>query len=392
MPFSVPLLFCGKLGVRACPVRLSARGRLGLQEYTFLALFQDEHGSFLQMVMFQYLPRQTHSPGITDTDQLGVHVIIVITPFPIGQASPKGAPVHSEEFLDDSRFDWYNRDFLELMARRWQLDSVRSCADIGCGLGHWHRTLMEFLPALEDLHAIDFEPGWVAAMEEQRQAYAARNLALHPLRANAASLPVPDSSFDLVTCQTLLIHVPDIPRVLQEFFRVTRTGGRVAVAEPDNMCSALCMDADDEALGMKHVLRKVRFEVGYALGKYRRGLGKSFAVQTLPHLLYQAGFRDIQVHLSDKVSSGTGLHDPEGYRDTRDSLFGPSLHFLEAVPRGRRIHARYWKTLAAWYRRKARPEARERLECQPSVMYLVSGVKPEQGDSHAVSGHQPSDR
>ncbi len=46
------------------------------------------------------------------------------------------------------------------------------------------------------------------------------------LEADAASLPFPDGSFDVVTARHMLYHVPDIPRALREARRVLRAGGR----------------------------------------------------------------------------------------------------------------------------------------------------------------------
>lgn len=46
--------------------------------------------------------------------------------------------------------------------------------------------------------------------------------------AEAQELPFEDSSFDAVTCNHALYHVPDVDRVLAEFVRVLRPGGRFA--------------------------------------------------------------------------------------------------------------------------------------------------------------------
>jgi len=46
--------------------------------------------------------------------------------------------------------------------------------------------------------------------------------------ASAESLPFPDGSFDVVTCNHTLYHVPDRDRALAELARVLRPGGRFA--------------------------------------------------------------------------------------------------------------------------------------------------------------------
>jgi cyclopropane fatty-acyl-phospholipid synthase-like methyltransferase len=52
---------------------------------------------------------------------------------------------HSEAYFGDERDFWWNRDFLELMAKRWDLKSVSSALDVGCGVGHWGQLLSHFL-------------------------------------------------------------------------------------------------------------------------------------------------------------------------------------------------------------------------------------------------------
>src|SRR5438067_690297 len=70
--------------------------------------------------------------------------------------------LHSADYLGDFRDFWWNRDFIELMARRWQLDGVQSVLDVGCGLGHWGRVLAEVLPANATIIGIDTEAEWIA--------------------------------------------------------------------------------------------------------------------------------------------------------------------------------------------------------------------------------------
>jgi SAM-dependent methyltransferase len=54
---------------------------------------------------------------------------------------------------------------------------------------------------------------------------------MHSLRctvSDAQSLPFQDASFDVVTCNHTLYHVPDKDLALAEFVRVLRPGGRFA--------------------------------------------------------------------------------------------------------------------------------------------------------------------
>ena len=53
----------------------------------------------------------------------------------------KNTPAHSAEYFGDTRDHWWNLDFLRLMAKRWELGSVRDALDVGCGVGHWGTVL-----------------------------------------------------------------------------------------------------------------------------------------------------------------------------------------------------------------------------------------------------------
>src|SRR3954451_2776793 len=113
---------------------------------------------------------------------------------------------HSAVWFGDQRDFWWNRDFLELVARRLGLDRVRSVLDVGAGVGHWGRTLAAVLPDDARVTGVDPEPQWVE--EATRRADAAGVGARFTYGAGAVeALPFEDASFDLVTCQTVLIHV-----------------------------------------------------------------------------------------------------------------------------------------------------------------------------------------
>lgn len=86
--------------------------------------------------------------------------------------------------------------------------------DVGCGDGRIPSTY-----AAPEVVVVDSSP---AAVELA----AARGLDAQV--ADAQELPFPDGSFDVVTCNHVLYHVPDVDRALAEFVRVLRPGGRFA--------------------------------------------------------------------------------------------------------------------------------------------------------------------
>ncbi|MCZ7684227.1 MAG: class I SAM-dependent methyltransferase [Sandaracinaceae bacterium] len=120
---------------------------------------------------------------------------------------------------------FWNADFLDLVARRLRLAEVKDALDVGCGAGHWGRALLPHLPASARLVGVDREEAFLALARE----------AADPRRTEyrvgtAEALPFDDASFDLVTCQTLLIHVRDPAVAIAEMKRVLRPGGVLLAA------------------------------------------------------------------------------------------------------------------------------------------------------------------
>jgi SAM-dependent methyltransferase len=207
---------------------------------------------------------------------------------------------HSAEYLAESRNYWWNDDFVELIARRWALGDAHSVLDVGCGVGHWSKVIGRWLCAGTFLAGIDRDMGWprLAALALRR---ALPELSSCFLAADLTALPFRDDCFDLVTCQTVLIHVGDVVGALTEMARVARPGGRVAVAEPNNRAATMLFDSVDDESPIAEVLAYARFEITCERGRDVLGEGDISIGDRLPELLRRAGMVDIAVHLSDRA-------------------------------------------------------------------------------------------
>lgn len=213
------------------------------------------------------------------------------------------APADQYSFLagfeGDWRDTWWNADFVALMARRWRLSEVRRVLDVGCGVGHWGRTLLPHLPPDATLVGVDREAAFVETANAK-----AKELGLeHRARYEAShveSLPFEDGSFDLVTCQTVLIHVADVPTALREMARVTRPGGLIAAVEPDNLAEAMTFHRGSPGPEWKDCLQLLDFQHTCELGKRALGRGDSSIGDQLPGLFAKAGLTEIAVFQSDR--------------------------------------------------------------------------------------------
>ncbi|MFZ0505484.1 MAG: hypothetical protein WAM44_17325, partial [Chthoniobacterales bacterium] len=60
--------------------------------------------------------------------------------------------IHSEEYIEDSRFQWWNPDYLDLLIKRFALREAKSILEVGTGLGHWSRPLLKRIPTEWTFH------------------------------------------------------------------------------------------------------------------------------------------------------------------------------------------------------------------------------------------------
>ena len=119
--------------------------------------------------------------------------------------------------------------------------------------------------------------------------------------AVAEKLPFTDASFDLVTCQTVLIHTPDPGAVVDEMIRVARPGGLILAAEPNNIARALMLDSVSFHDPVDEILARVRLQVVCERGKAALGEGNNSIGDLIPGLFAERDLVNISVYLNDKA-------------------------------------------------------------------------------------------
>ena len=213
----------------------------------------------------------------------------------------KNSEGHSEKDFTESRNHWYNPDFLELMAKRWGLSGYHSLLDVGAGQCHWNKLLLPFLQKNATVTAIDSDPKWAAGSEALSAYFAERGTPFEYLRADAHELPFPDASFDVVTCQTVLIHLPGPERALGEMMRVVKPGGIVICAEPSNRAQFVLQDSVNRGEDIEATLERVRMGLAMEKIKLMDGEGDQSFGDLLAGTMNRLGFRHIQSFLNDKT-------------------------------------------------------------------------------------------
>jgi SAM-dependent methyltransferase len=187
------------------------------------------------------------------------------------------------------------------MARRWRLSEASSLADIGCGLGHWSRLLYPYLQAPARLVGVDREPQWISQVPEHFcRAFpkvAPELFSFH--QGEATKLPLPDAEFDVVTCQTLLMHLAQPLVALREMLRILRPGGLLICVEPNNLWNYLAFTSLTEDESVETLVRRFEFWLRQHRGRVAAGRGNHSIGDLLPGYFAQLGLRDIAVHQSD---------------------------------------------------------------------------------------------
>jgi SAM-dependent methyltransferase len=216
-------------------------------------------------------------------------------------------------FEGDWREQWWNPDFLGLVAARLRFDEVGEVLDVGCGAGHWGRTLLPHLPATTKITGIDREAEFLRLAETTATEREITDRCSYRT-STAEKLPFDDDTFDLATCQTLLIHVPDAAAVVREMSRVVRPGGLVLVAEPDNFATTLAMINTTPATPDDEIIALLQFQQVCHRGKFALGEGDEMVGGKLPGLLARLGLEDVRVYNNDKCAALVPPYDAPGQR------------------------------------------------------------------------------
>lgn len=205
---------------------------------------------------------------------------------------------HSEGYLTDVRDYWWNQDFISLMAKRWGLNKIKSVLDVGCGVGHWGQMLFPHFAQEAILKGIDPEHKWIEEAKERTIKKGIQAQAEY-LLGTAEKIPFPDNTFEMVTCQTVLIHVGNIEIAIKEMLRVLKPGGLIVVSEPNNLIHNLIFNNLNTDAPIQEILDIIRFQLICDRGKSSLGKGFNSSGDIIPQYFNKAGLTDIKIYLSD---------------------------------------------------------------------------------------------
>lgn len=144
--------------------------------------------------------------------------------------------------------------------------------DAGFGQGHWTRALAPHLAAGTSITGIDRDPAWASARYEWQAQFAQRHIDVSIRQADVYALPYADATFDLVTCQTLMIHLARPRHALAEMLRVLAPHGLLLCVEPDNFGTSPAKSSQGDAEDPDTLSDAFRFALTQQRGRVALGL------------------------------------------------------------------------------------------------------------------------
>ncbi len=204
--------------------------------------------------------------------------------------------------------------------------------DLACGTGVVARPAAAKVGETGQVTGLDINAGMLAAASAMLPESGA---AINWVEGSATAMSLPNASFDVILCQQGLQFFPDKDAALREMLRVLVPGGRVAFSvwkspSPYNYAVGEALD---------------RFTTVEIATKYRAARVVPNA-ETLHHMIVEAGFRGVEVHLHTVI-----IHQPAIETFVLGHLSGgPVASALAAMSdEGRAAFARQVKTTLQSY-------------------------------------------
>lgn len=170
-----------------------------------------------------------------------------------GFAADLQAEVRRQAFGEDiGQNSWLTADELERFSRRLVLPPSARLLDVACGSGGPALQLAETTGC--EIVGVELEPATVANATHNARERGLENRASFVQADATHRLPFEDGSFDALLCVDAVNHLPDRARVLRDWARVLRPGGRLLFTDPIVITGVL--DSDELA---------IRTSIGYFL-------------------------------------------------------------------------------------------------------------------------------
>jgi SAM-dependent methyltransferase len=139
--------------------------------------------------------------------------------------------IRRESFGEDiGQNSWLTADEQDTSLRWLDLAAGKSLLDVACGAGGPALRIAEITGC--SIVGVDVHEQAVSTARALAQQRGLSRLAKFQQADAQQPLPFPDKSFDAITCIDAINHLPDRPRVIAEWARLLKPGGRVLFTDP----------------------------------------------------------------------------------------------------------------------------------------------------------------
>ncbi len=173
-----------------------------------------------------------------------------------------------------------------VLAEQSEMRVFRRVLDVGCGTGEWLLNVAQIYPTLS-LFGVDVSRSMIEYARAQAEARGMTNRVEFRVMDTLRMLEFPRGYFDLVNQRLGMSYLRtwDWPNLLQEYQRVTQSGGIIRVTEPD-----LVIESSSSALmHLYDLVLDAFFHAGHLFVHKSDGV-----TSRLAGLLHQSGLQDVQ--------------------------------------------------------------------------------------------------
>lgn len=195
----------------------------------------------------------------------------------------------------------WSEEQIERIAKWAKFEPGKAVLDVGCGLGYLGFIFSSYFKG-GSYQGIDIS---TKLLEDADENFSKMDLDIYYQfeEGDCYKLKYDDNSFDLVMCQTVLMHLEFPQKALNEMFRVLKPGGTMLCLEPDNSTSEIkesYSSVFEYTIAEKMILKRValhRIAGQKILKRGDWGLGTK-----LPELFYKAGLNQIDMKQNEKIN------------------------------------------------------------------------------------------
>lgn len=216
-------------------------------------------------------------------------------------------------YLENTRKRMWNDDYFEFLVKHvWKIDHPVNILDVGCGYGDLGKRLLPIIPGGSSYKGIDIAEDLIEKAREDFKVtkydtdFEVKNLLEYE----------PIEIYDIVICQSVLRHIPEVKEVLKKMIASVVSGGLVICIEPSRKMenAGLYIDDKDFDIFENDEFLKERWQQEYSNG------GRDFLVgMKIPGYMAEMGLRNVSVRVNDYVDfiskSGT-----ENYKESKDAF------------------------------------------------------------------------